>query len=151
MNDLYKLKYLKYKNKLLSLIKQNGGNNIIDEKKKFKKISQIFKTINNVCKKNKMKKSKYLAGINTSLFLHNIIENIDNLDIVSKDYNKINEKINIENKIYFNVNIVNYNVVNDELLQIFYKYLQKRSFKNKTFVMNKKSKMYVINFEELLI
>ena len=102
MNDnYYKLKYQKYKNKLLSLLNQNGGNDIIDEKKKLKKISQIFKTINSVAKKHEIRKSKFLAGINTSLFLHNIIDDVDKLDMISKEHNKITEKVNIEKKVYF--------------------------------------------------
>ena len=159
-DEYYKMKYLKYKNKLLSLIKKNKENeknnknevnNLIDEKKKNKINTQIFKTINKISKIYEIKKSKYIVGVNTSLYLHNIIDNINNIDIISKDLNKKNKKQDIINKIYFNVNITNYNEVKDEKLNYFYKYLQKRSFKNKTFVMNKKSKLYVINFEELLI
>jgi hypothetical protein len=169
MEKIYKKKYMKYKKKLLSLISNNNNNNnnlvggkkdmnLINEKKKFKKISQIVKTLNKITRYYKIKKSKYLVGINTSLFLHKIQDEIDNIDILTKEESIIKKKIkkDLENKIYFDLNIINYNNMeeeedDDDKSDIFYKYLQKRSFKNKLIYMNKKSKLYIINLEEILI
>jgi hypothetical protein len=120
-----------------------------------KKIMKIIKTLKSVFKNYGIKRSKYLMLNNCSLLFNKIVDNIDNLDLLSKDknINNINIKTNTEdkkNKYFYDIYVDNYMLKDDDYKK-FWLYIHRRGFKNKKIYLHKKTKLYYMDLPELLI
>ena len=130
-------KYNKYKTKYLNLLeKQNNynynyNNNIIyggkidPIKERKKNTIKIIKSLKSMFKEYNIKRSTYLLIDDTSLFFHNLNDEIIDMKVYCKKIEKkINILKNIDKKYYFNISVKNENLrLDDDLYKKFWLYL----------------------------
>ena len=121
------------------------------EKLKLKNTIKIIKSLKFIFKKYNLKRSKYILSSDNSLYLHNLNNTLDDILLFSKDLDKhkLYVKQDLDNKVYFNMTVLNHIINKDN--DKFNFYLQKRSFKNKKIHMYKKTKIYMMDLPEILI
>lgn len=131
-----------------------GKKELSDEqlkKLKLKNTVKIIKSLKFLFKKYNLKRSKYILSSDNSLYLHNLYNTLDDILLFSKDLDKhkLYVKQDLDNKVYFNMTVLNHIINKDN--DKFNFYLQKRSFKNKKIHMYRKTKIYMMDLPEILI